>query len=93
MNYFEGTVQKRQMMTGLHHARDVFCKKCKSKIGWKYEFAEEESQRYKEGCLVIECAYLKESTAILEVSRMGRRFVAASRPGAVAAAGEDHKDG
>lgn len=73
VNYTEGCVQRRQMMTGVHHARDVFCKKCNTKIGWKYEFAEEESQRYKEGCLVIECAYMKESSPPHPNVRFGRR--------------------
>ena len=29
--------------------RDVSCKNCEAKLGWKYEFATEENQRYKEG--------------------------------------------
>ncbi len=36
------------MLTGRHWVRDVFCKKCEEKLGWMYEFALEEQQRYKE---------------------------------------------
>ena len=42
-------VQDRMMLTGQHFVRDVFCKKCTNKLGWFYEFATEEDQRYKEG--------------------------------------------
>jgi len=27
---------ERQMTTGLHIVRDVFCLKCKTQVGWKY---------------------------------------------------------
>jgi protein yippee-like 5 len=37
------------MLTGRHFVRDVFCKKCAVKLGWIYEFATDDSQRYKEG--------------------------------------------
>jgi hypothetical protein len=36
------------MLTGRHWVRDVYCKKCEEKLGWMYEFAMEEQQRYKE---------------------------------------------
>uniref|UniRef100_A0A1I7SKB4 Protein yippee-like n=1 Tax=Bursaphelenchus xylophilus TaxID=6326 RepID=A0A1I7SKB4_BURXY len=39
----------RTMITGEHIVRDVFCKNCSLKIGWMYEFAYAESQKYKEG--------------------------------------------
>ena len=29
--------------------RDVMCKNCDAKLGWIYEFATDEPQRYKEG--------------------------------------------
>ena len=37
---------ERVMLTGRHWVRDVFCKKCNDKLGWMYEFALEENQRY-----------------------------------------------
>jgi hypothetical protein len=40
------------MLTGRHFVRDVFCKKCSTKLGWMYEFAMEETQSYKEGKLI-----------------------------------------
>jgi hypothetical protein len=42
---------ERVMLTGRHWVRDVYCKKCEEKLGWMYEFAMEEQQRYKESRL------------------------------------------
>uniref|UniRef100_A0A087YC98 Protein yippee-like n=2 Tax=Poecilia TaxID=8080 RepID=A0A087YC98_POEFO len=49
-------VQDRVMLTGRHMVRDVSCKNCNSKLGWIYEFATEDSQRYKEGRVILERA-------------------------------------
>ena len=48
--------QDRMMLTGRHIVRDVTCKKCDTKLGWVYEFATEETQRYKEGRVILERA-------------------------------------
>jgi hypothetical protein len=49
------------MLTGRHFVRDVSCKKCLAKLGWIYEFAYEETQRYKEGHVILERALISES--------------------------------
>ena len=41
-------------MTGLHTVCDISCSQCSTVIGWKYEVAFEESQKYKEGKFIIE---------------------------------------
>ncbi|KAF3850074.1 hypothetical protein F7725_019793, partial [Dissostichus mawsoni] len=51
----------RVMLTGRHMVRDVSCKNCNSKLGWMYEYATEESQRYKEGRIILERALVRES--------------------------------
>lgn len=38
-------IQDRVMLTGRHMVRDVMCKTCKTKLGWMYEYATEESQK------------------------------------------------
>lgn len=40
------------MLTGRHMVRDVSCKNCDAKLGWIYEFATEDGQRYKEGKVI-----------------------------------------
>ncbi len=47
--------------------RDVNCKSCDTKLGWTYEFAIEEEQRYKEGRVILERALLTESDGIDEL--------------------------
>jgi len=54
-------VQDRIMLTGRHFVRDVFCKKCNAKLGWFYEFATEDEQRYKETRVILEKALILES--------------------------------
>lgn len=54
MNIVEGTKQDRMMITGLHTVADIYCKDCGELLGWKYERAFEESQKYKEGKFILE---------------------------------------
>ncbi|KAI9155930.1 hypothetical protein H9P43_009040 [Blastocladiella emersonii ATCC 22665] len=64
VNVAEGTCEDRQMTTGLHTVRDILCIGCGRVVGWKYEHAYEESQRYKEGKFILEKMLLTE---ILEI--------------------------
>jgi len=64
LNYSE--VQDRVMLTGRHMVRDVFCKNCDAKLGWMYEFATEDNQRYKEGRVILERALVQECDGIEE---------------------------
>ena len=48
------------MLTGRHMVRDVSCKSCDAKLGWIYEFATDETQRYKEGRVILERALVTE---------------------------------
>ncbi|XP_028395048.1 protein yippee-like 5 [Dendronephthya gigantea] len=60
-------VQDRMMLTGRHMVRDVSCKKCDAKLGWMYEYAVVESQRYKEGRVILERALVSEGDGIDEI--------------------------
>ncbi|CAI8035351.1 Protein yippee-like 5 [Geodia barretti] len=53
--------ENRIMLTGRHVVRDVTCKNCETRLGWIYEYATEESQRYKEGRVILERALITES--------------------------------
>uniref|UniRef100_A0A4W2HS25 Protein yippee-like n=1 Tax=Bos indicus x Bos taurus TaxID=30522 RepID=A0A4W2HS25_BOBOX len=59
-------VQDRVILTGCHMVRDVSCKNCNSKLGWIYEFATEDSQRYKEGRVILERTLVRESEGFEE---------------------------
>ncbi|CAH0396040.1 unnamed protein product [Bemisia tabaci] len=66
VNLSYSEVQDRVMLTGRHMVRDVSCKTCDTKLGWIYEFATEENQRYKEGRVILERALVTESDGIDE---------------------------
>ncbi|KAL0452740.1 UNVERIFIED_CONTAM: protein yippee-like [Sesamum latifolium] len=54
VNVTLGEKEERLMMTGSHIVSDIFCVRCGSIVGWKYETAHEKSQKYKEGKSVLE---------------------------------------
>ncbi|XP_048500938.1 protein yippee-like At4g27745 isoform X1 [Beta vulgaris subsp. vulgaris] len=54
MNIDVGPKEDRNLMTGLHTVADVSCSDCREVLGWKYERAYEESQKYKEGKYILE---------------------------------------
>jgi len=50
----------RVMITGRHLVNDVMCKFCGARLGWRYEYAVDGPQRYKEGKVILECAAFRE---------------------------------
>jgi hypothetical protein len=56
VNVTLGPKEDRLLITGLHSVCDIYCTCCQSVLGWKYEQAFEESQKYKEGKFIIEKA-------------------------------------
>jgi len=54
VNIIEGEPNERQMTTGNHTVRDIYCVKCHTVLGWKYDFAYDQSQKYKEGKFILE---------------------------------------
>mmetsp|Transcript_1451 Transcript_1451/g.3182 ORF Transcript_1451/g.3182 Transcript_1451/m.3182 type:complete len:507 (+) Transcript_1451:306-1826(+) len=66
-----GPAEDRMLMTGLHSVCDIFCKRCKTLVGWTYQRAYEASQKYKEGKFIIEKInlYLEQQQHQDDVSR------------------------
>ncbi|EFP88595.1 hypothetical protein PGT21_036684 [Puccinia graminis f. sp. tritici] len=58
VNISLGEAEDRPMTTGLHTVRDIFCAKCGTTMGWKYERAYDQNQKYKEGKVILEKALL-----------------------------------
>lgn len=69
VNLTYSEVQDRVMLTGRHMVRDVCCRYCKTKLGWMYEYATEEAQRYKEGRIILERALIMESDGFDETPK------------------------
>ncbi|KAL7675296.1 hypothetical protein ACOME3_001559 [Neoechinorhynchus agilis] len=59
-NSVTGSMEKMVMMTGAFLIRAVYCTICKEKVGWKYEYAEQIDQQYKEGRSVLEALHVEE---------------------------------
>lgn len=56
VNVIAGVNEERMMTTGMHVVADIYCVYCNQNVGWKYETAYEESQKYKEGKFILERA-------------------------------------
>ncbi|GAB5591750.1 hypothetical protein Unana1_06650 [Umbelopsis nana] len=54
VNVSLGAKEERMLMTGMHSVADIYCNVCHTTVGWKYVFAFEESQKYKEGKFIVE---------------------------------------
>jgi Yippee zinc-binding/DNA-binding /Mis18, centromere assembly len=54
VNVTIGPSEDRRLITGMHTVSDIFCKRCKTLVGWTYLKAYESNQKYKEGKYIIE---------------------------------------
>jgi Yippee zinc-binding/DNA-binding /Mis18, centromere assembly len=60
INIYLGELESRMLRTGMHSVRDIFCKSCNHKLGWKYEWASEPEQKYKEGKFILERNHIEK---------------------------------
>eukprot|EP00879_Flechtneria_rotunda_P025080 GHRR01026625.1.p1 GENE.GHRR01026625.1~~GHRR01026625.1.p1 ORF type:complete len:164 (-),score=12.99 GHRR01026625.1:857-1348(-) len=63
INVVCGPKEERLMTTGMHIVKDISCTRCMQVVGWKYEEAHEESQKYKEGKYILERAHVVEASS------------------------------
>ncbi|KAL6883393.1 hypothetical protein ACP4OV_010807 [Aristida adscensionis] len=54
VNITLGPKEDRHLMTGLHTVSDIYCNCCQEMLGWRYDKAYEESEKYKEGKFILE---------------------------------------
>ncbi|MEW5314271.1 MAG: hypothetical protein WDW38_005782 [Sanguina aurantia] len=90
VNVVVGEPEERYMTTGLHVVRDIYCSACKCRtplsaqpLGWRYEVANEEGQRYKEGKFCVERA------AIMDLERYVGSSGGSSQGGSRSSMGAD----
>ncbi|KZV19869.1 protein yippee-like [Dorcoceras hygrometricum] len=62
VNITFGRHEERMMLSGTHTVADIFCCYCGQIVGWKYETAHENSQKYKEGKFVLERGRIIDGT-------------------------------
>lgn len=58
VNVSIGPSEDRRLLTGMHSVSDIFCKRCRTLLGWTYRRAYEPSQKYKEGKFIVEKIHL-----------------------------------
>lgn len=58
MNIIQDEAVERNMTTGRHIVRDIMCRQCKGTVGWMYDKAYENSEKYKEGKFILEAELL-----------------------------------
>lgn len=49
------------MTTGVHVIRPIYCNGCSTTLGWFYELAFEDDQKYKEGHYILEESLIERS--------------------------------
>lgn len=69
INVYCGTAVHRALNTGSHAVADIFCTNCDTTLGWKYEKAYVEGQKYKEGKYIIELAHVVRENRHLELDK------------------------
>ncbi|CAD8075834.1 unnamed protein product [Paramecium sonneborni] len=60
INYHVGLPQDKDLLTGKHTVQDLMCNGCDYIIGWKYIKAFRESEKYKEGKIIIEKYFVEK---------------------------------
>ncbi|KAI3977709.1 hypothetical protein MKX01_009594 [Papaver californicum] len=58
MNILVGPKREANLITGRHVIADISCSDCEKTLGWKYELAVPESEKYKEGKFVFVNKYI-----------------------------------
>lgn len=58
VNITQGEPSERSMTTGKHIVRDIYCRQCNNTVGWKYDKAFEQTEKYKEGKFILESELL-----------------------------------
>ena len=61
LNVVCGPSENRILRTGNHSVCDIFCKNCKQKLGWRYIWASEPEQKYKEGKTILEKNHVEKT--------------------------------
>ncbi|XP_020574685.1 putative yippee-like protein Os10g0369500 [Phalaenopsis equestris] len=56
VNVSLGPNEERHLLSGLHTVNDIYCSSCQQILGWRYEKAYDETQKYKEGKYILEKA-------------------------------------
>ena len=77
INVHSGASFNKILRTGPHTISSIFCKNCMYELGWKYDHAYIEREKYKEGRYILEVAKLTKidwTTEEEPESKLGCRY-------------------
>ncbi|CAM9565265.1 unnamed protein product [Discosporangium mesarthrocarpum] len=60
VNVTTGPSVKRGLRTGMHTVSDIYCTDCQTLLGWRYDDAVEQEEKYKVGKFVLEKAKISK---------------------------------
>ncbi|RCH81991.1 hypothetical protein CU097_004782 [Rhizopus azygosporus] len=63
VNVKYGKAEDRDMTTGLHRVKDIYCIQCATLLGWTYVKAYSSENKYKEGKFILEKKLLTDLSA------------------------------
>jgi len=58
VNTSRGKVRVEKLRSGIYRISDIHCISCHHRLGWIYEISFSEEQKYKEGKIVLEKAFI-----------------------------------
>lgn len=62
VNVVHSSPKERALLSGMHLVADLRCRICEQLLGWKYVRAQQDSQKYKEGHVLLEKLRLSKSS-------------------------------
>ncbi|CAD7928137.1 unnamed protein product [Amoebophrya sp. A25] len=97
INYTSGPDEERLLITGKHIVCDVSCVRCQCVLGWRYQAAHEQAQKYKEGKFILESARVVQVDTSVSGGSKGAARSGGARRGVSGTAGgllfADHRPG
>jgi hypothetical protein len=72
VNLDEGELHERQMTSGMHTIRTIFCIDCRTELGWKYVAAADPSNKYKVDKFILIDPLISKRERPLEPEAEGR---------------------
>ncbi|KAI8331575.1 protein yippee-like 3 [Chlamydoabsidia padenii] len=70
-----GVKEKRMLMTGIHTIAEISCILCHNKLGWKYIYAVEQPQKFKENKFIVEKLKIVKETSPIESTTYRDEFI------------------
>ncbi|GFU85348.1 protein yippee-like 5 [Trichonephila clavipes] len=75
VNVYHDDAVSKNMVTGRHIVRNVYCKGCAERLGWFYEMTFTHGQEYKEASTILEAHLIRQETVDMPYISSGMNFL------------------